>query len=63
MPPRISKKQAEQFKSQARDKKARIMGQAKKNLSTEDKKELKRLNAIIKDADAVIRGDGGKKGY
>lgn len=62
MRPKIDPKRAQQFKEQAKRKKQVLMSEAGKNYTTKEKAELARLNQIIADCDAVIRGDGGKKG-
>lgn len=62
MRPKIDPKRAQQFKEQAKRKKQVLMSKAGKNYTTQEKAELARLNQIIADCDAVIRGDGGKKG-
>jgi hypothetical protein len=62
MRPKIDPKRAAQFMSQACDKKQAIMREAGKKYTPAQKKEMARLNQIIADCEAVIRGDGGKKG-
>lgn len=62
MRPKIDPKRAQQFKEQAKRKKQVLMSEAGKNYTTQEKAELARLNQIIADCDAVIRGDGGKRG-
>lgn len=62
MTPKIDPKRAAQFKDQARSKKQAIMREAGKKLTPAQRKEMARLNQIIADCDAVIRGDGRKKG-
>ena len=60
--PKITPARAKQFIAQARDKKQTIMREAGKNLTRAQKAEIARQNQIIADCEAVIRGDGGKKG-
>lgn len=60
--PKITPGRAKQFISQARDKKQKIMREAGKTLTRKEKAEINRQNQIIADCEAIIRGDGGKKG-
>lgn len=62
MRPKIDPKRAAQFKAQAKDKKQRVMREAGKNLTRQEKAEIARQNQIIADCDAVIRGEGKQKG-
>lgn len=62
MRPKIDPKRAAQFQAQARRKKQVLMSEANKTYTRDEKAELARLNQIITDCDAVIRGDGKKKG-
>lgn len=62
MPPKINAKRAAQLKDQARRKKQVLMSEAGKTFTRAQKAELARLNQIIADCDAVIRGEGGKRG-
>ena len=52
--PKISKESAQHAKDKARADKQRIMGQARKNLSTADKMKIASLNDVIKAADTII---------
>jgi hypothetical protein len=54
---KISKKEAERAKAEAKREKQRIMGQSKKNLSTQDKKDIAAHNAVIKAADRIINSE------
>lgn len=54
---KISKNEAQRAKDAARAEKQRIMGQAKKNLSAQDKRDMRTQNAIIEAADRIIKGD------
>lgn len=58
----ITKQQAQHIKDNARKEKQSILGKPVKALPKADKDRIKTLNTIINDADAVIRGDGRKKG-
>lgn len=58
----ITKQQAGHIKDKARKEKQAILGKPVKALPKADKERIKELNNIIEDADAVIRGDGRKKG-
>jgi hypothetical protein len=51
---KISKESAQNAKDQARREKQRVLGQAKKNLSTKDKQDIASYNAIIEAADTII---------
>lgn len=51
---KISKTTAQQAKDKARADKQRIMGQARKNLTTQDKMKIASLNEVIKAADSII---------
>lgn len=62
MRPKIDPKRAQQFKDQAQRKKQMIMSTAGKTFTKAEKAELARQKQIIADCDAVIRGDGRKKG-
>lgn len=53
---KISKREAQQAKDNARKEKQGILGQSKKNLSANDKNRIRALNAVIKAADDVIEG-------
>lgn len=53
---KISKREAQQAKDSARKEKQALLGQSKKNLSTQDKSRIASLNAVIKAADDVIEG-------
>lgn len=53
---KISKAEAQRAKDTARKEKQGILGQSKKNLSTQDKARIASLNAVIKAADEVIEG-------
>jgi hypothetical protein len=54
---KISKKEAERAKADAKREKQRVLGQPKKNLSTQDKRTIAAQNAIIDAADRVINGE------
>lgn len=58
----ITKQQAQHIKDKARKEKQSILGQPKKAIPKADKDRINTLNSIISDADAIIRGDGRKKG-
>lgn len=51
---KISKESAQNAKDKARADKQRIMGQARKNLTTQDKMRIASLNEVIKAADSII---------
>lgn len=51
---KISKSTAQQAKDKARADKQRIMGQARKNPTTQDKMKIASLNEVIKAADSII---------
>lgn len=51
---KINKTTAQQAKDKARADKQRIMGQARKNLTTQDKMKIASLNEVIKAADSII---------
>lgn len=51
---KISKAEAQKVKDSARAEKQAIMRQGNKNLSAEDKRRIKSLNAVIKAADKII---------
>lgn len=51
---KISKESAQNAKDKARADKQRIMGQARKNLTTQDKMKIASLNEVIKAADSII---------
>lgn len=52
--PKISKESAQRAKDNARKDKQAILGQARKNLSTQDKRDIAALNAVIEAADTII---------
>ena len=54
---KISKNEAQRAKDAARAEKQRIMGQSKKTLSTQDKRDMKAQNAIIDAANRIINGE------
>jgi len=54
---RISREEAQRAKADAKREKQRILGQPKKNLSTQDKRDIKAQNAIIEAADKIIEGE------
>jgi hypothetical protein len=54
---KITKREAERAKASAKAEKQRVLGQPKKNLSTQDKRNIAAQNAIIEAADRVIRGE------
>lgn len=51
---KISKATAQRAKDKARKDKQAILGQARKNLSTRDKRDIAALNAVIQAADSII---------
>lgn len=53
---KISKSEAAKAKADARRDKQAILGQAKKNLSTQDKAKIRALNAVVDAADKIIEG-------
>ncbi len=52
--PKISKETAQRAKDTARKEKQAIMGQARKNLTTQDKMRIASLNEVIESADSII---------
>ena len=50
---KITKTTAQQAKDKERADKQRIMGQARKNLTTQDKMRIASLNEVIKAADSI----------
>jgi hypothetical protein len=62
MRPIIDPKRAKQFKEQAQAKKRRLWADGNKTPTRKEKAEIVRLSQIIADCDAVIRGDGKKRG-
>jgi hypothetical protein len=54
---KISRREAQGAKDQAKREKQRILGQAKKNLSTQDKRAIAAHNAVIEAADHIINGE------
>jgi len=54
---KISKETAQGAKDKARKDKQAILGQAKKNLSTQDKRNIAALNAVIEAANTIINDE------
>lgn len=54
---KISKESAQNAKDKARKDKQAILGQSKKNLSTQDKRDIAALNAVIEAADSIINDE------
>lgn len=51
---KISKESAQRAKDTARAEKQRILGQSRKNLTTQNKKDIAAYNAIIEAANTII---------